>query len=63
MHFDKAPEEITALNGLDIWGGRYSIMLGDVEIARRKGNAGLVFVDRQTFKAAVKAYHKRPKGD
>ncbi len=56
LHFDKAPEEVTALNGRDIWGGSDTIMLGDVEIAKREGYTGIVFHDAETFKRAVREY-------
>jgi hypothetical protein len=57
LHFDVAPEEVTALNGLDIWGSANNIMLGDVEIAKRNGYTEIIFVDRDTFLDAVKKYH------
>lgn len=60
LNFDQAPEEVTALNGLDIWGGANSVMLGGVEIAKRVGYTAIVFRDAETFKRAVAAYH-RPK--
>jgi hypothetical protein len=53
LHFDRAPEEVTSLNGRDIWGGDSQIMLGDVEIARRDGYTGLVFHDAETLKRAI----------
>lgn len=56
LSFETAPEEVTALNGRDIWGGSDSIMLGDREIAKRQGYTRIVFVDDETFKAAVAAY-------
>jgi hypothetical protein len=59
LYFDKAPHEVTALNGLDIWGGGSGIMLGDVEIAKRVGYATIVFYGRETFLNAVKFYHEK----
>lgn len=59
LYFEKAPEEVTALNGLDIWGGSSFIMLGDVEIAKRTGYTSIEFVDSETFKAAVAKYHSK----
>lgn len=56
LRFDDAPEEVTALNGRDIWGGADTIMLGDVEIARRVGYTRIVFHDRETFLRAVREY-------
>jgi hypothetical protein len=61
LSFDSAPEEVTALNGLDIWGGDSQIMLGDSEIAKREGYGGLAFVGAEEFKRAVAAYHARDK--
>ena len=59
LRYDTAPEEVTALNGLDIWGGANSIMLGDMKIAERVGYTGIKFCDSKTFKAAVSAYHRK----
>jgi hypothetical protein len=58
LHFNRAPEEVTALNGANIWGGASSIMLGDREIARRQGYTRIVFADDEAFKAAVTAYRQ-----
>ncbi len=52
LAFKSAPQEVTALNGRDIWGGDSSIMLGDVEIAKRIGYGGIEFHDAWTFKRA-----------
>jgi hypothetical protein len=54
LSFDAAPEEVTALNGRDVWGGSESLMLGDVEIARRVGYMRIAFHDRETFLRAVR---------
>lgn len=59
LAFDGAPEEITALNGLDIWGGDSSIMLGDVKIARRTSWTKIEFLDRDTFLRGVRDFHDR----
>lgn len=59
LHFDIAPEEVTALNGLDIWGGSSEIMLCETKIASRKGYTEIVFVDRDTLLAGVKQWHDR----
>jgi hypothetical protein len=53
LYFERAPEEVTALNGLDIWGGDGEIMLGESEIARRIGYTRIEFVDDETFKRAI----------
>ena len=58
LHFDAAPEEITALNGCDIWGGDSSIMLGDAKIGNRQGYTGVAFVSSDAFKQAVSDYHE-----
>jgi hypothetical protein len=58
LNFDKSPEEVTALNGLNIWGGSDFIMLGQIEIAKRDSYTHIVFHDAETFKLAVAAYHK-----
>lgn len=59
LHFDTAPYEVTALNGLQIWGGDSFIMLGDTEIAKREGYTRISFNGRDTFLAAVRDYHRR----
>lgn len=59
LHYQVAPYEVTALNGLDIWGGSGFIMLGDIEIAKRRGYSRIEFCDDETFKRAVKKYHER----
>jgi hypothetical protein len=59
LHYDRAPHEVTALNGLDIWGGSEEIILGDIRIAKRVGYTRIEFVDDETFKRAVTEYHKK----
>lgn len=56
LHFEIAPEEVTALNWLPIWGGVDQIILGERKIAERIGYTGLRFVNREAFVHAVKAY-------
>jgi hypothetical protein len=58
LRFKTAPEEVTALNGLDVWGGDDGLMLGEVEIAKRVGYISITFCDAETFKSAVAKYHK-----
>lgn len=53
LRFQKAPEEVTGLNGRDIWGGSDSIILGEIEIARRVGYTRLEFCDAETLKRAL----------
>lgn len=57
LKFEKAPEEVTALNGLDVWGDSSSIMLGDIEIAKRVCYTRIAFCETDRFKSAVRAYH------
>lgn len=59
LSYDAAPHEVTALNGLDIWGGGSGIMLGETEIAKRQGYTRIVFCDDEKFKEAVREYHRR----
>ena len=59
LSFKTAPHEVTALNGLEIWGGANGIMLGEIEIAKRIGYTRIEFCDDETFKNAVKDYHQR----
>lgn len=59
LHFSSAPHEVTALNGLQVWGGDSGIMLGDKEIARREGYTRISFIERERFLAAVAAYHAK----
>lgn len=61
--FDKAPEEVTALNGLEIWGNASTIMLGDAKIAVRKGYTNIEFCPDDEFKHAVSKYHQKVKDD
>jgi hypothetical protein len=59
LYFLTAPHEVTALNGLPLWGGD-GIMLGDMEIARRDGSyTQISFTERDQFLAAVAEYHRR----
>ena len=59
LHFETAPYEVTALNGLSIWGGSEQIMLGEREIARRNGYTQISFSEREPFLAAIAEYHQR----
>jgi hypothetical protein len=63
LHFDAAPHEVTALNGLSIWCGDRGIMLGNVEIATRQGYTRISFNERDIFLEAVKLYHERRRGE
>jgi hypothetical protein len=58
LSFVSAPEEVTALNGADVWGGSGFLMLGDVEIARRTGYTTIQFHGADVFKRAVAAYRR-----
>ena len=59
LTFTTAPYEVTALNGLPIWGGAGQIMLCETEIAKRDGYTRISFNERETFLAAVAEYHRR----
>jgi hypothetical protein len=60
LHFDTAPYEVTALNGLPVWaGGSGPVMLGDKPIGHRVGYTGISFTERAVFLAAVAEYHAR----
>lgn len=59
LYFASAPHEVTALNGLSIWGGSGFIMLGDKQIATREGYTKISFTEREAFLAAVAEYHRR----
>ena len=59
LHFDTAPYEVTALNGLSIWGGDSSIMLCETEIAKREGYTRISFNEREQFLSAVAEWHRR----
>ncbi len=59
LYFSTAPYEVTALNGLEIWGGDSDIMLGEQEIAKRDGYTRISFTEREQFLAAVSAYHAK----
>ncbi len=58
LHFDTAPYEVTALNGLSIWGGDNQIILGSKFIASREGYTHISFIEREPFLAAVAEYHR-----
>lgn len=62
LHFQTALYEVTALNGLSIWGGDRQIMLGDKQIAERDGYTQISFSEREQFLAAVAAYHEARRG-
>lgn len=59
LYFASAPYEVTALNGLNVWGGGTQLMLGEHQIARRDGYTRIVFVDDAAFREAVAAYHQK----
>jgi len=59
LSFDSAPYEVTALNGLAIWGGGSQIMLGETEIAKRDGYTKISFTEREMFLLAVARYHQK----
>lgn len=63
LHFTAAPYEVTALNGLSVWGGDSTLMLGDREIARRDGYTRISFIEREPFLAAIAAYHAKRRAD
>jgi hypothetical protein len=63
LHFDTAPHEVTALNGLSIWGGAGFLMLGDKQIATREGYSRISFTEREQFLAAVAEYHRTHRKD
>jgi len=57
LRFETAPPEVTALNGLSIWGGASWVMLGDVKIADRIGYRRIAFIERDAFLDAMRIYH------
>lgn len=59
LHFKTAPYEVTALNGLAVWGGASELMLGDDKIATREGYTRISFIEREPFLRAVADYHAR----
>lgn len=59
LHFQTAPYEVTALNGLPIWGGGTWIMLGNNYIAKREGYTDISFIEREPFLAAIAEHHQR----
>jgi hypothetical protein len=59
LYFTTAPYEVTALNGLPIWGGASQIMLGEREIAKRDGYTRISFTEREPFLSAVAEYHQK----
>jgi hypothetical protein len=58
LRFSTAPHEVTALNGLSIWGGDRQILLGDCPIATRDSYTRISFIERDPFLAAVATYHR-----
>lgn len=61
LTFTEAPYEVTALNGLDLWGGSGSIVLGSVIIAERTGIQSIRFLDDDTFRFAIRENSKKVK--
>lgn len=59
LRFDTAPYEVTALNGLPVWGGAGQLMLGEIEIAKRIGYTKISFNEREVFLFAVAEHHKQ----
>jgi hypothetical protein len=62
LFFNFSPEEVTALNGRDIWGGSSQVMLGELKIADRVGYTSIAFVDRERFVQALKVDKDRRPG-
>lgn len=58
LYFTTAPHEVTALNGLAIWGGNSQVMLGDRKIAARDSYTKISFIERELFLEAVAEYHR-----
>ncbi len=45
LYFDASPHDVTALNGLDIWGGADSLVVGrELVFARREGYTKIRFI-------------------
>lgn len=59
LRFETAPHEVTALNGLPMWGGTSTLMLGEHKIADRVGYTRITFVPREEFLAAVAAWYEQ----
>ena len=59
LYFDTAPYEVSALNGLPIWGGANQIMLCETEIAKRDGYTKISFNEREVVLGAVAEYYRR----
>jgi hypothetical protein len=59
LNFESSPEEVTSLNGLDIWGNSGTIMLGQKTIALRREYTRIEFLPRDLFVDAVRSYHER----
>ena len=55
LHFDAAPQDVTALNGRYVWGGDSSLLYGEVEIAKRVGYGKIVFSVESVSKAIAEA--------
>lgn len=53
LYFERAPEGVTALNWLPVWGGSSDLMLGERRIAHREGYTRIRFVDAERFRSAV----------
>lgn len=59
LHFSAAPYEVTALNGLPIWGSSGQVLLGERKIADRLTYTRIAFVSDDEFKNAVTLYHQK----
>lgn len=51
LYFEGATPEVKKLSGKCIWGGSSTIMLGDVQIARREGYGRIIFDEDGLMKA------------
>jgi hypothetical protein len=59
LFYEKAPYTVTSLNGLDVWGGNATLMLGDRKIADREGYSRIEFVPDDEFTRACIEYRRR----
>lgn len=58
LSFTSAPDIVTNLIGLNIWGGSDSILLGEHEIAERWGYTRIKFVSPREIRDAIEIYNK-----
>lgn len=59
LSFNTAPHDVTALNGLQVWGGSGELMHGETKIADRLGYTSINFVVDSLGEVVAKEKNRR----